>query len=169
MLIDPSGISLRAILVQPGDGALDHPIYFASRKLFQAERNYIMTKGEGLAMIYALQNFRHYFLSSHFKFITNHSGLKYLANKPVLEGRICQWFLLFQEFSFEVIIKLGRCNVGPDHLSRLESQESGKEIDDKLSDAYLEDITVFLSIGPAQKCTLQPRNSIWWLEQWTMN
>jgi hypothetical protein len=81
--------------------------------------------------------------------------LKYLVNKPVLEGRICRWLLLFQEFLFEVIVKPGRCNVGPDHLSRLESGESGGAVDDQLPDAdlfqieaipeYLEDIVVFLS------------------------
>jgi hypothetical protein len=71
-------------------------------------------------MIYALRKFRHYFLVSHFNFFTNHSALKYLVNKPVLEGRIFRWLLLFQEFSFEVIIKPGRCNIGPDQMSRLE-------------------------------------------------
>jgi hypothetical protein len=65
-----------------------------------------MTEREGLAMIYALQKFIHYLLGSHFKFFTDHSALKYLVNKHVLEGRICIWLLLFQEFSFEVIIKL---------------------------------------------------------------
>jgi hypothetical protein len=59
-------------------------------------------------MIYGLHKFRHYLLSSHFKFFTDHSALKYLVNKPVLEGRICRLLLLFQEFSFEVIIKSGR-------------------------------------------------------------
>jgi hypothetical protein len=64
---------------------------------------------------------------------------------------------LFQEFSFEVIIKQGRCNVGPDHLSRLELGESGGVVDDQLPDAdlfrieaipeYLEDIAIFLSTG----------------------
>jgi len=93
--VDASGISLGDILVQPGDGYMDHPIYFASWKLSQAERKYTMTKREGLAMIYYLQKFRHYLLGSHFKFFTDHSALKYLVNKPALEGRICRWLLLF--------------------------------------------------------------------------
>jgi hypothetical protein len=88
-------------------------------------------------MIYVLQKFRHYLLRSHFKFFTDHSALKYLVNKPVLEGRICRWFLLFQEFSFEVIINPRRCNVGPDNLSRLDSGKSGSAVDDHLPDAYL--------------------------------
>ena len=38
---------------------------------------------------------------------TDHSTLKYLVNKRVLGGRICRWLLLFQEYDFEVIVKLG--------------------------------------------------------------
>jgi hypothetical protein len=72
-------------------------------------------------MIYTLQKFINYQLGSHFNFFTDHSALKYLVNKPVLEGRIFRRLLLFQEFSFEVIIKPGRCNIELDHLSKLES------------------------------------------------
>jgi hypothetical protein len=127
-------IALGAILAQPRDGSMDHPIYVSSRKLSQDECNYTMTEREGLAIIYTWHKFRHYFLGSHFKFFIDHSTLKYLVNKPVLEGRIRRWLLLFQEFSFEVIIKPRICNIGPDHVSRLESGESGRAIDDKLPD-----------------------------------
>jgi len=106
-------------------------------------------------MIYALQKFRNYLLGSHFNFLFDHFALKYLVNKIVLEGIICRWLLLFQEFSFEVIIKRGRCKVGNDHLSRLELGEIGGVINDHLPDAnlfrveaipeYLEDIEVFPS------------------------
>jgi hypothetical protein len=116
---------------------MDHPIYFASWNSLQAERNYTTMGREGLAMIYALHKFRHYLLGSHFKLFTDHSALKYLVNKPVLEERICRWLLLFQEFFFEVIIKLGRCNVGLDHLCILESGESGEVVDDQLPDVDL--------------------------------
>ena len=58
---------------------------------------------------------------------TDHSALKYLVNKPVLGGKICCWLLQFQEFDFEIIVKLGHLNVGPDHLSCI---EIGKKIDE---------------------------------------
>jgi hypothetical protein len=106
-------------------------------------------------MFYALQKFRNYLLGSHFKFFTDHSALKYLVNKPVLEVRICRWLLLFQEFSFEVIGKPGKLNVGPDHLSRLELGESGRVVDGQLLDGdifcieaipeYLSNISLFLT------------------------
>ena len=46
----------------------------------------------------------------------DHSALKYLVNKPVLGSKIFRWLLLFQEFDFEIIVKPGRLNSGPDHL-----------------------------------------------------
>ena len=92
---------------------MDHPIAFMSRKLSKVEKNYSMTKCEGLAMVYTLQKFNHYLLGGLLKMYTDHSTLKYLVNKPVLEGKICRWLLLFQEYDFEVIVKPGRS----DHLS----------------------------------------------------
>ena len=68
---------------------------------------------------------------------TDHSLLKYLVNKTSLEGRICRWLLLFQEFEFEVILKPGRLNVGPYHLSRIESGEEPTSLEDNFPDAQL--------------------------------
>ena len=122
-------------MAQPGDGVIDHPIAFARRKLSLAERNYTTTEREGLAMVYALQKFRHYLLGSHFKMFTDHSALNYLVNKPVLGGKICRWLLFFQEYDFEIILKTGRLDVGPNHLSRLESGEEPVSLEDCLPDA----------------------------------
>jgi hypothetical protein len=38
--VDASAIALGAILTQPGEGDIDHPIEFASRKLSDSEHNY---------------------------------------------------------------------------------------------------------------------------------
>ena len=64
--VDASSIALGIVLMQPREGALDHPISFARRKLSTAEKNYTMTEREGLAMVYALQKFRNYLLGGHF-------------------------------------------------------------------------------------------------------
>jgi len=115
--VDASCIALGAVLTQAGEGEMDHPIAFASRKLSKAEKNYSTTELEGLAMVYMLQNFKDYWLGGHFKMYTDHSVLKYLIKNPMLGGKICRWLLLIQEYDFEVIVKLGRLNAGPDHLS----------------------------------------------------
>ena len=84
MHVDASSTTLGVVLAQPGEGDLDHPIAYASRKLSFAEQNYTTTEREGLAMVYALQKFRHYLLGGHFKMFTDHSALQCLVNKLVL-------------------------------------------------------------------------------------
>jgi transposase InsO family protein len=170
--VDASTIALGAILAQPGTGELDHPIAFASRKLSESEQNYNTTEREGLAMVYALQKFRHYLLGKHFKMFTDHSTLKYLVNKPVLGGRICRWLLLFQEFDFEVIVKPGKLNAGPDHLSRITNGEEPTNLEDNFPDAqlfsvqvadeYFADIIQYLSTGtaPQEFNTAQKKNLV---------
>jgi hypothetical protein len=110
-------------------------------------------------MVYALQKFRHYLLGSHFKMYINHSALRYLVNKLVLGGNICRWLLLFQEYDFEVIVKPGKLNIGPDHLSCILIGEDAGNMDDSLPyahlftvhmvDDYFADIVQFLSTGVA--------------------
>jgi hypothetical protein len=135
--VDASAIALGAILAQPGTGDLHHPIEFASMKLSESEHNYSTTEREGLAMVYALQKFRHYLLGKHFNMFIDHSTLKYLVNKPVLAMIICRWLLLFQESDFEVIIKPGKLNAGPDRLSRVTNGEEPMNLEDNFLDAQL--------------------------------
>jgi len=128
-------------------------------KLSKTRKNYSTTEHEGLAMVYALQKFRHYLLGGHFKMYTHHSTLKYLVNKHVLRGKICRWLLLFQEHDFEVIVKPGRLNVGPDHLSWIETREAPNNLEEgfqdaqlfavRVADSHFVDIIQFLTMGMA--------------------
>jgi hypothetical protein len=93
-------------------------------------------------MVYALQKFRHYLLGKHFKMFTDHSALKYLVNKLVLGGIIFRWLLLFQEFDFEVIVKPGKLNGRPDHLSRVMNGEEPTNLKDNFHDTQLFSIQI---------------------------
>jgi len=93
--VDVSCIALATVITQASEGDLDHHIAFASRKLSNAVKNYSTSEREGLAMVYALQKFRHYLLGGHFKMYIYHYALKYLVNKPLFGGKICRWLLLF--------------------------------------------------------------------------
>jgi hypothetical protein len=57
-------------------------------------------------------------------------------------GRICRWLLLFQEFDFEVIVKLEKLNVGPDNLSRITNGEEPTNLDYNFPDAQLFSVQV---------------------------
>jgi hypothetical protein len=135
--VDASSIALRVVPTQPRTGYIDHPLAFSSKKLSTTEINYTTTEREGLAMVYALQKFRHYLLGGHFKMFIDHSSLKYPVKNPLLWGRICKWILLFEEYDFEIIVKPGRMNKGPGHLSRLEHGEEPTNLEDTLPYAQL--------------------------------
>jgi len=123
------------------------------------EKQYNTIEREGLEMVCAIKFFIHYLLGSHFNMYTNHSALKYLVNKLVLGGIICSWLLLFQEYDVEVIVKPGKMNAEPDHLSRILSGEDAGNLDDNFPDAqlfavrmvddYFVDIVEFLNTGAA--------------------
>jgi hypothetical protein len=170
--VDASTIALREVLTHPGEGDIDHLITFASRKLPDSENNYNTIEREGLAMVYALQKFKHYLLCQHFNMFTDNFSLSYLVNNPVLGGRICKWLLLFQEFDFEVVVKHGRLNVGSNNLSMITNGEEPSHLDDNFPDAqlfsvqivdeYFSDIIEFFSTGfaPKEFNTAQKKNLV---------
>ena len=88
-------------------------------------------------MVFALQKYQHYILSNPFIFYTDHEALKYLVKKPLHHGRICRWLFLFLEFEFKVVVRLGKLNVGPDHLSRIDTREEPTGVEDDLPDAQI--------------------------------
>ena len=55
--VDASLIALGIVLAQTGEGNIDHPIAFASRKLSTAEKNYTTIEREGLAMVIPCRSF----------------------------------------------------------------------------------------------------------------
>jgi hypothetical protein len=79
---------------------------------------------------------------------------------------------LFQEFDFEVIIKLGKLNARPYHLSRITNGEEPTNIEDKFPNAqlfsvqvvdeYFAEIIQYLSIGtiPQEFNTTQKKNMV---------
>lgn len=92
--VDASNFAIGATLAQVGGHGLDHPIYFASRLLSKAEKNFSTTEREALGMVYAVQKFRHYLLVTPFTSYVDHQALMYLVNKPIIQGRISRWLLL---------------------------------------------------------------------------
>lgn len=73
---------------------------------------------------------------------TDYFSQKYLVNKLILGGNICRWLLLFQEYDFEIIVKPGRLNARPNHLSILETGEEPTNAEDNLPNVQLFTIRV---------------------------
>ncbi|RVW11707.1 Retrovirus-related Pol polyprotein from transposon 17.6 [Vitis vinifera] len=93
-------------------------IYYASKTLNEAQRNYTTTEKELLAVVFALDKFRAYLVGSFIVVFTDHSALKYLLTKQDAKARLIRWILLLQEFNLQIKDKKGVENVVADHLSR---------------------------------------------------
>ncbi|RVW63844.1 Retrovirus-related Pol polyprotein from transposon 17.6 [Vitis vinifera] len=103
----------------PLEDGKPYVIYYASKSLNDAQRNYTTTEKELLAVVYALDKFRAYLIGSSIVVFTDHSALKYLLTKQDAKARLIRWILLLQEFNLQIRDKKGVENVVADHLSRL--------------------------------------------------
>ena len=69
-------------------------VYYVSKTLNEAQRNYTTTKKELLAVVYALDKFRAYLVGSNIIVFTDNSALKYLLTKQNAKARLIRWVLL---------------------------------------------------------------------------
>ena len=100
VFVDASDIAIGNALMQLTEPNWYRPVYYASRKLSTAERNYSTTEREALGMIYSINKFRHYLLRHRFTVHVDHAALLYLVEKQALTRKLVKWMLLLQEFNF---------------------------------------------------------------------
>ncbi len=84
----------------------------------KADENFITIEREALTMVYVLHKFRHFLFENKFVFFVEHMALVYLVNKPQVSRMIGKWLLLFLEYEFTIVYKLGRIHVVVSVLSR---------------------------------------------------
>ena len=121
--VDASPVGVGCVLMQKVNGQ-EKPVYFASKKLSQAERNYSQIDKEGLALVFAVKRFRYFLLGRKFVARTDHKPLLGLFGKGKhipcnANARIQRWALLLSQFDYDLVHKPGRENVIADALSRL--------------------------------------------------
>ena len=77
VMCDVSDLAVGAVLGQRVEGK-PYVVYYASKMLNEAQRNYTTTKKELQAVVYALDKFRSYLIGSDIVIFTYHSALIYL-------------------------------------------------------------------------------------------
>ncbi|RVW81872.1 Retrovirus-related Pol polyprotein from transposon 17.6 [Vitis vinifera] len=87
VMCDASDFAIGAVLGQREDGK-PYVIYYASKTLNEAQRNYITTEKELLAVVFALDKFRAYLVGSFIIVFIDHSTLKYLLTKQDAKARL---------------------------------------------------------------------------------
>ncbi|KAK9100739.1 hypothetical protein Scep_024169 [Stephania cephalantha] len=102
---DASDRALGAVLVQEG-----HPIAFESRKLKDAEQRYPAHEKEMLAVIHALQLWRHYLLGTSFVVRTDNAAITYFMSQKKLNRSEARWLDFLAEFDVHSSISLAKLN-----------------------------------------------------------
>nr|GFB54879.1 reverse transcriptase domain-containing protein [Tanacetum cinerariifolium] len=101
LMCDAGDFAIGAVLGQRQDKHF-RPIHYASKTMTEAESKYTTTEKEMLAVVYAFEKFRSYLILNKSIVYTDHSALKYLFQKKVIDTK-------------------GAENLAADHLSRLEN------------------------------------------------
>ena len=79
-MCDASDFVIGVVLGQREDGK-HYVIYYASKTLNEAQRNYATIEKELLAIVFALDKFRAYLVGSFIVVFADHAALKYLLTK----------------------------------------------------------------------------------------
>uniref|UniRef100_A0A674P365 Gypsy retrotransposon integrase-like protein 1 n=1 Tax=Takifugu rubripes TaxID=31033 RepID=A0A674P365_TAKRU len=127
--VDASDVGVGAVLSQrSGEDQKLHPCAFFSHRLSPAERNYDVGNKELLAVVLALQEWRHWLEGATQPFIvwTDHKNLTYLRNAKRLSSRQARWALFLGRFRFTLTYRPGSRNLKPDALSRQFASEPGE-------------------------------------------
>jgi len=118
---DSSDFASGAILSQqlPG-GEKWHPVAFYSKSLSPVERNYETHNKEMLAIIRALEEWRHFLEGAHYpvEIWTDHKNLEYFMMARKLNRHQACWSLYLARFDFKLTHRPGRSMGKPDALSR---------------------------------------------------
>ncbi|GMF56434.1 unnamed protein product [Phytophthora fragariaefolia] len=119
VVCDASDFAIGCALMQHDHEERDRVVYYQSRHLKPANRNYPVHDKELLAMKYALAKFRVYLLGGRpFVVYTDHASLRTAIKSPHISQRMARWLSFFATYNFQIEYKSGRLNVVADALSR---------------------------------------------------
>jgi hypothetical protein len=133
---DASKFACGAVLSQQGEDGLWHPVAFMSKSFIEAERNYDIYDRELLAIIRALEEWRHYLEGSPHpvEILSDHKNLEVFREARKLSRRQARWALFLTRFNFHITHVSGKTAGKPDALSRRADHDTG--------DADNEDVTL---------------------------
>ena len=118
---DASIEGIGAVLSQPQEDAMVHPVAYASRSLTAAERNYSITELETLAVVWAITHFIPYLYGHDVTVITDHTAVKAILQTPNPSGKHARWWTKVYASgvrNIQIQYRPGRLNSTADALSR---------------------------------------------------
>lgn len=115
---DASSSGYGAVLLQAHSDGRKHVVAYFSKVTQGAEGKYHSYELETLAVVKALQNFRHYLVGLKFIVVTDCNALKSTEKKKDLLPRVARWWIYLQDFQFSIEYRKGVMMPHADYLSR---------------------------------------------------
>lgn len=115
---DASLQGARAVLEQRNQGR-KYLVAYTSRALYKAEKRYVITELELLAVVYLIGKFAYYVAGNRpFKSVADHSVIGPLIRTESPTSRLAWWILRLIPYQFEAMYRAGKQNIMADWLSR---------------------------------------------------
>lgn len=115
---DASSAGYGAVLLQTHPDGKKHAAAYFSKVTQGAESKYHSYELETLAVVKALQHFRHYLVGLKFVVVTDCNALKSTEKKKDLLPRVARWWMYLQDFDFTIEYRKGVMMQHADYLSR---------------------------------------------------
>ena len=146
---DASAYGLGAVLFHIEPGSTERPVYYASRVLSDAERNYSQVEKEGLAIVFALKRFQRYVEGRRFLLFNDHKPLLKIFGPRELtsnttSARLQRWAVFLGSFDYEIRYKQSADHSNADGLSRCPSGQTESVDSDvaRIQHGLLEDLPI---------------------------
>lgn len=114
---DASSDGYGAVLIQKVNN-LPHVVAYFSHRTNDAESRYHSYELETLAVVKAVEHFRHYLYGRRFTVFTDCNSLKASHSKKDLTPRVHRWWAILQSYDFDIVYKEGKNMAHADFLSR---------------------------------------------------
>jgi transposase InsO family protein len=125
---DASQIAVGGILTQLKEGE-HHPIYYISKKLSKAERNYATIEREMMAIIHCLRKFRCYIEGRSIVIHSDHKPLVWARSIKQPKARLWGWIYELEHFNGQIVYQKGE-DQPADALSRITLNDLTNNISD---------------------------------------
>lgn len=155
---DASDYAIGAVL--SNEKTNDHPIAFASRALSHSEKRYFIIEKELLAIVWAIEYFKHYIFNQHFIVYTDHRPLIALWRLKETSPTLSKLRLKIQGIGCEIRYKQGKENIVADFLSRMQHEEIKIHNTEKISENLSNNIVAVVTRQQRRQQTNSPNNII---------